>query len=510
MLRTSQTLGARGTSAPLDYDKERTVINFTRDYLMTIDGKLVEADATLEAFNPANKAVIAKVPDATKVQLDEAVASARRASGTWSRAALSERQHALQAVAGALEQHAEGFMTLLTREQGKPRTGAEWEILGSVHWLREIAKQALPDEVIEDTAERRVITRFSPLGVVGGIVPWNFPVLLAIWKIAPALITGNTIIVKPSPFTPLCTLKLGELCKDLLPPGVLNVVSGGDELGKWMTSHTGIDKIAFTGHIDTGKHVMRAAAGTLKRLTLELGGNDPAIVLPDVDPKAIAPQLFWAAFQNNAQFCNSTKRLYVHEDIYEEVLRELVALSKSVKVGDGAEPGTQLGPIQNAPQYEKVLEYFEDCKQKGYRFAVGGEIDQSAEGWFVPVTLVDNPPEDSRIVAEEPFGPILPILKWNDEADVVARANDTRYGLGASVWGQDLEAVQRIGAQLQAGTVWLNEIHQYSPHQAFGGHKESGIGCENSLHGLMEYTNWHTITLNKNVGFGRKSVGRAA
>jgi acyl-CoA reductase-like NAD-dependent aldehyde dehydrogenase len=255
---------------------------------------------------------------------------------------------------------------------------------------------------------------------------------------------------------------------------------------------------------------MRSAAGTLKRLTLELGGNDPAIVLPDVDARKLAPQLFWAAFQNNAQFCNSTKRLYVHEAVYDEVLKELVAFARTQKVGDGAEADTALGPIQNLPQYEKVMEYFDDCRKNGYRFAIGGEIDTRAKGWFIPVTLVDNPPENSRIVAEEPFGPILPVLKWKDESDVIRRANDTIYGLGASVWGEDLTAVQRIGAQLDAGTVWLNEIHQYSPHQAFGGHKQSGIGCENSLHGLMEYTNWHTITLNKKVGFGRGTVGKAA
>lgn len=242
---------------------------------------------------------------------------------------------------------------------------------------------------------------------------------------------------------------------------------------------------------------MRSAAGTLKRVTLELGGNDPAIVLADVDAKEIAPQLFWAAFQNNAQFCNSTKRLYVHEKVYDEVLRELVAYTQTVKVGDGAQADTQLGPIQNEPQYRKVLDYFEDCTNNGYGFAVGGRVDRDARGWFIPVTLVDNPPENSRIVAEEPFGPILPVLKWKDEDDVVKRANDTRYGLGASVWGKDLAAVQRIGSKLQAGTVWLNEIHQYSPYQAFGGHKESGIGCENSLHGLAEYTNWRTVTLNK-------------
>ena len=277
-----------------------------------------------------------------------------------------------------------------------------------------------------------------------------------------------------------------------------------------MTGHPGIDKIAFTGHTETGKHVMRSAAANLKRITLELGGNDPAIVLPDIDAKAIAPQLFWAAFQNNAQFCNATKRLYVHEDVYDEVLSELVAFAKTQKVGDGALADTALGPIQNQPQYEKVAEYFEDCTKNGYKFAVGGNIDKSAKGWFVPVTLVDNPPDNSRIVSEEPFGPILPILKWRDETDVVRRANDTVYGLGASVWGSDLNAVQRIGSQLDAGTVWLNEIHQYAPGQAFGGHKQSGIGCENSLHGLMEYTNWRTITLNKKVGFGRGSVGKAA
>lgn len=486
------------------------MIDFDNDYRMTIDGELHATAATLPAFNPATRTEIARVPDASEAQLDAAVQAARRAFEQWRSTSHAQRAAALNTIADRIEQHADALMALLTREQGKPHAGAQWEILGSAVWLREIAKQSLPDEVVEETPDRRVVTRFSPLGVVGGIVPWNFPVLLAVWKIAPALMAGNAIIIKPSPFTPLCTLKLGELCREVLPPGLFNVVSGGDDLGKWMTAHPGIDKIAFTGHTDTGKHVMRSAAGTLKRLTLELGGNDPAIVLPDVDPKAIAPQLFWAAFQNNAQFCNATKRLYVHEDVYDDVLAELVSFARTQKVGDGAEADTALGPIQNLPQYEKVIEYFEDCRAKGYRFAVGGEIDRSAEGWFVPVTLVDNPPEDSRIVTEEPFGPILPVLKWRDEADVIRRANDTVYGLGASVWGADLAAVERIGAQLDAGTVWLNEIHQYSPHQAFGGHKQSGIGCENSLHGLMEYTNWHTITLNRKPEFGRSSVDRAA
>ncbi|WP_339753495.1 aldehyde dehydrogenase family protein [uncultured Marinobacter sp.] len=477
------------------------MIDFDRNYQMTINGHLVGSANTLEVINPATKSTIARVPDATREVLDSAVAAARAAFPAWSQSGLAQRQAMLTQIADAMEIHADEFMALLTREQGKPRTGAQWEVLGAVTWFREIATQALEDEIVEESDTRRVVTKFPPLGVVGAITPWNFPILLAVWKIAPALLTGNTIVVKPSPFTPLCMLKLGELCSAILPPGVVNVVTGGDEIGKWITTHPDVDKIAFTGHTETGKHVMRSAAGTLKRVTLELGGNDPAVVLPDVNPKAIAPHLFWAAFENNAQFCNVAKRIYIHEQVYDQVLSALVDFAKSIKVGDGAEPDTGLGPIQNYPQYQKVLQYIDDCKKHGYRFAIGGDVDVSAKGWFIPITIVDNPPDDSRIVAEEPFGPIVPVLKWRTEEEVIKRANQTRYGLGASVWGNDAAALERIGSQIDAGTVWINEIHQYSPHQAFGGHKESGVGCESSLHGLMEYTNWKTITLNKRVDF---------
>ena len=467
------------------------------DFVMTIDGHPAVSQDTEPVFNPATRELLTTVPSATHEQLDAAVEAAGAAFAPWAATDLSRRQAILSSIGDRLEAHAEEFMALLTAEQGKPRAMAEWEVYGSVAWFREIAKQSLPEEVVEDTKERRVISRHTPLGIVAAIVPWNFPILLAVWKIAPALLTGNTIIVKPSPFTPLCDLKLVEIVQDLLPPGVLSAVSGGDELGKWMTDHDGIAKVAFTGSTETGKHVMRSAAGTLKRLTLELGGNDPAIILGDVDPQKVAPQLFWAAFQNNAQFCNAAKRLYIHDSVYDEVRDALVEYARTVVVGDGAHPDTQLGPIQNEPQYRKVAEYFEDCRANGYTFALGGHIDSGARGWFVPVTLVDNPPEDSRLVTEEPFGPILPLLRWSDERDVIRRANNTPWGLGATVWGQDLEAIQRIGRQLEAGTVWLNEVHQYSPHQVFGGHKQSGIGVENSLHGLAEYTNHQTITLNK-------------
>ena len=468
------------------------------NFVMSINGDAVTTEHTQPVYNPATRAVFAQVPDASREQLDQTVSFARAALKGWAATPAEGRQAALERYASLIEAHAEEFVSLLTREQGKPKAGAEWEVFGSVDWLRAVASQRLPDEVIEDSDDRRVVTRFTPVGVVGAIVPWNFPILLAIWKIAPALMAGCTMILKPSPYTPLCDLKLVELAQEAFPPGVINAVSGGDDLGIWMTTHPDINKIAFTGSTETGRHVMKSASETIKRVTLELGGNDPAIVLPDVDAKTVAPQLFWAAFQNNAQFCNSTKRLYIHEDVYDEVKNALVDfINENVKVGDGAEADTDLGPIQNSMQYGKVQDYFADCHANGYGFAVGGDIDETAAGWFVPVSLVDNPPDDSRIVCEEPFGPILPLLKWSDEADVVARANDTIYGLGASVWGKDQKAVERIGSQLEAGTVWLNEVHQYSPFQAFGGHKQSGLGCENSLHGLMEYTNWQTMTLHK-------------
>lgn len=473
-------------------------MQFDTNYVMTINGEAVVTKNTQPVYNPATRAVFAEVPDASKELLDDTVRAARQALGPWRNTPVSQRQSAMEGFADLLEAHSEELMTLLTREQGKPRAGAEFEVLGSVAWIRAIATQSLPDELVEETDERRVITRFTPVGVVGAIVPWNFPILLSIWKIAPALMAGCTLVLKPSPYTPLCDLKMVELAQQAFPPGVLSAVSGGDDLGKWITSHPGINKVAFTGSTETGRHVMRSAADTIKRVTLELGGNDPAIVLPDVDAKAIAPELFWAAFQNNAQFCNVSKRLYIHEDVYDEVRDALVEfIEKNIKVGDGTLEDTDLGPIQNSMQYGKVKDYFADCHANGYKFALGGKIDENAKGWFVPVSLVDNPPENSRIVQEEPFGPILPLLKWSDEDDVIARANDTIYGLGATVWGKDLNAVERIGSQLEAGTVWLNEVHQYSPFQAFGGHKQSGLGCENSLHGLMEYTNWQTTTLKK-------------
>jgi acyl-CoA reductase-like NAD-dependent aldehyde dehydrogenase len=472
-------------------------IDFYNDFTMTIDGEAAASPTTFEAIDPATEDVIAHVPEASLDIVEAAVAAAKAAFPAWSARPLAERQQAVSKIGDILEQHAEDFMRLLTLEQGKARAGAEWEIGGSAYWCREIAKQSLEPH-IEDAGDGRTIeTRRVPLGVVAGITPWNFPVLLAVWKIAPALVAGNTMVIKPSPYTPLCTLKLGELLRDVLPSGVLNIVSGGNEIGAVLTRHKDIRKISFTGSTATGRKIMESASGNLKRITLELGGNDPAIVLPDVDPKEIAPKLFWAAFQNSAQFCVAAKRLYIHAEIYDELAAELAAYAETVAVGNGAHQGTQLGPIQNRMQFEKLQDLLGDAKSNGLRFLTGGDIPEG-KGYFVPVTIIDNPPEDARVVTEEAFGPVLPLLRFDDIDDVVARANDSEYGLAASVWGKDIEKAGAIARRIEAGTVWINEVHTFSPHVAFGGHKQSGVGIENALEGLAEYTNSQTIVTNSN------------
>jgi acyl-CoA reductase-like NAD-dependent aldehyde dehydrogenase len=471
-------------------------IDFNAQYVMTIGGRTATSPETIAVVNPATGEPIALAPNAGREQLNQAVDSARAASALWAAKPVSERQSTLRAMAERLTAAIEGFSQLLTREQGKPLEAARNEVLAAAHWCTEFSKLSVPVETIEDSDTTLVQTRHVPLGVVGGIVPWNFPLVLAMWKVAPALLAGNALVLKPSPFTPLTTLKFGELVQDLLPRGVLNVVSGDDRLGPWMSSHPGIDKISFTGSTVTGRKVMQSAAGNLKRLTLELGGNDAAIVMPDVDVEALAPVLFWAAFANSSQFCLATKRLYLHEAIYRQMADALVGIGRSVKVGDGFAAGTQLGPVQNRLQYQRLIDLLEDSRSHGHRFLLGGEV-LKGKGYFFPVTLVDNPPDDSRVVKEEPFGPILPLLKFSTVDEAISRANDSEYGLGASVWARDYRQGQAIAERLQAGSVWVNEIHTITPHKPMAGHKQSGIGVENGLVGLLEYTVPQTLSIKK-------------
>jgi acyl-CoA reductase-like NAD-dependent aldehyde dehydrogenase len=369
------------------------------------------------------------------------------------------------------------------------------EILGAAMWMKATTMLDIPVDVTEDSDTRRIEVHHVPLGVVCGIVPWNFPVLLASWKIGPALMAGNTLVLKPSPFTPLCTLRIGELVRDIFPAGVINIISGGDALGPLMTAHPGFAKISFTGSTATGRRVMESAAKDLKRITLELGGNDAAIVLPDVDVDAVAEQLFEGAFHNTAQVCVATKRLYIHADIYDRLRDRLHQLARELPVGDGAEQGNRYGPIQNEPQYRRVLALLDDARANGLTLLEGGSVPD--QGYFVPLTLVDNPPEDSRVVVEEAFGPVLPLLKFTDIDDVVARANDSEYGLAGAVWSADVAAATAIAHRLDTGTVWINQNLQSTPFTPLAGAKQSGFGQENGVPGLLEFTRPKAIFIPK-------------
>jgi aldehyde dehydrogenase (NAD+) len=453
---------------------------------MTIGGKAASADSRLDVRNPATGQVFAAVPDAGAAVLEAAIAAARDAFPAWRDTPWSDRAAIVNRIGETIAANAAELAAILTREQGKPAEQAQFEVMAAAQWCQATATLTLPDREIEAGPGRRQVTRYVPIGVVAGISPWNFPVVLSIWKIAPALLAGNTLVLKPSPFTPMTVLRIGELVRDFVPAGVLNVITGGDALGPLMTAHPGFDKVSFTGSTATGRRVMESAAPTLKRLTLELGGNDAAIVMPDVNVPETAEKLFWSAFTNSGQVCVATKRAYVHDDIYDAFRDELAKLAQAVPMGDGSQQGTALGPIQNKPQYDRVKGLLADCEANGYKL-LQGEAPEG-DGYFVPVTLVDNPPEDSRIVKEEQFGPILPLVRFTDVEDAVAKANNTDMGLAGTVWSADTEAAMRIAERMDTGNVWINEGLALSPFAAFGGRKQSGMGVENGIEGLMAYT----------------------
>ncbi|QNO28389.1 aldehyde dehydrogenase family protein [Sphingopyxis sp. OPL5] len=462
-------------------------MDFTNDYTLTIDGAAVDTAARVDVINPATGKVFASAPCAGQAELDLAVAAATRALPAWKALGWEGRRDLLVKAAKAIEPKLDQFTALFVAEQGRPTALVKGEVQMGAWWLKSVARQDLPNEIVEDSDTRQVIVKHEPLGVVAAIVPWNFPFLLAMWKIAPALLAGNTMVLKPSPYTPLCSLKLAELWRDILPAGVYNVISGDDALGPLMTAHPGFAKISFTGSTATGKRVMEAASRDLKRITLELGGNDAAIVLPDVDVAEVAPKLFFGSFYNSAQVCIATKRLYIHDDIYDEMLGAFHRLAKEAVVGDGAQQGVQYGPVQNRAQYDRVRGLIDDARAEGLTLLQGADVPES-DGYFIPITLVDNPPENAAVVTEEAFGPILPLLRFSDIDDVVARANNCDYGLAGAVWSKDIDAAVAVADRMETGTVWINDNFQNGPHIPFAGAKQSGFGVENGAEGLREFT----------------------
>ncbi len=460
-------------------------------FSLLIDGKQVRGELEMPVLNPATEEVVAQCPRASKAQLDQAVAAAKVAFPGWAATPIEKRREAILEMANAIEKNVDELARLLTSEQGKPLADATGEVMGMAAFFRYLGSLELPMKVIEDSGERRVEAHRRPLGVVGCIIPWNYPLLILGFKLPSALLAGNTLVVKPAPTTPLSTLRFAELVAGLLPPGVLNVIADANDLGGEMTKHPDIRKISFTGSTATGQKVMASAAQTLKRITLELGGNDASIVLDDADPKKIAPGVFEGAFQNSGQVCLAIKRLYVHESIYDEMCEELVRIANDTVVDDGLKQGVKLGPLQNRMQYEKVKGFLESARSDGKIIAGGEAMDRP--GYFIKPTIVRDIKEGARLVDEEQFGPVLPVIKYSDQDDVIRRANGTTYGLGASVWSSDKKRAHDVASQLEAGTVWINKHLDMAPHIPFGGAKQSGIGVEFAEEGLAEFTQLQII-----------------
>jgi len=441
---------------------------------MLINGKNVDAPTTFDVINPSTGKVFAKAPECSREQLDEAVAAAKTAFKTWSVSTYEERVAIMKKAIAKLKEIEEPLSQLLVKEQGKAMGAAKFEINWIYTFWEQMLTVKVEDKILVDNDTETVRQVHQPLGVIGGITPWNFPPLMAAWKLGEVIMTGNTIVLKPSPFTPLTTMMMAEAFVDTFPPGVVNLICGSNQVGEWLTTHPDIAKISFTGSTRTGKAIQKATADTMKRITLECGGNDPAIILPSADVKEIAPQIFGNAMNNSGQVCIAIKRCYVHESMADALIAELTECAKKAKMGDGFTDGVEYGPINNKMQFDRVKELTEAAKADGAKVHIGGSA-LPGDGYYFPPTIISGLKEGSRIVDEEQFGPVLPVITYTDVDDAIKRANDTNYGLGGSVWGEP-EAAAKVAAQIDAGTVWVNHHLNVSPDVPFGGRKESGVG----------------------------------
>ena len=449
------------------------------DYKLLIGGALVSGDMTMDVINPATGEPFATAPRASVAQADAAIAAAKAAVPGWAAVPWADRQAKLIELADAIAARKDEIARVLTMEQGKPLAEAQGELAWTDGYLRHYATLELPERIIQDDEAGFIAVKHRPLGVVVGIIAWNFPLLVACWKIGPAVLAGNAIVLKPAPTTPLCALILGEICRDVFPAGVVNVIADANDLGSHLTAHPDVAKVGFTGSTATGKRIAASGADTLKRVTLELGGNDPAIVLEDVDVRETAQAIFGNAFLNNGQVCLAIKRAYVHADIYDAMCAELARLAQAAVVDDGLQQGTQIGPIQNKAQFEKVKGFLESARAEG-TIVAGGQAMERA-GYFISPTIVRDVTDGDRIVDEEQFGPILPLVKFDDIEDVIARANASEYGLGGSVWSKDIGRAADIAARIESGQVWVNQHIAIGPHIPMAGFKNSGLGVEQSV-----------------------------
>jgi acyl-CoA reductase-like NAD-dependent aldehyde dehydrogenase len=467
------------------------------NFSMMINGQSVGGDkGTFGVVDPASGEVFAQCPRASLRQLEDAVNSADSAFSAWKNVPCEERQKLLHQIADKIEEHSDELAEIVVREQGKPLPLAQMEVGGAVAWTRYTADLELPVQVIEDSPNKRIEMHRKPIGVVGSILPWNWPLMIAIWHIIPALRAGNTVVVKPSPLTPFNALRLVGLMNEVLPAGVVNILTDEDEIGPAMSAHPKIGKIIFTGSTSTGQHIMRSAASNLKRLTLELGGNDGAIVLPDADVDKIAEGIFQTAFLNMGQTCTAIKRLYVHDSIYEELVKKLCDIADSQTLGSGAVEGVTFGPVQNKKQYDIVTRLIQDAKDGGAEIHASAALPEG-KGYFIAPTIISNVCDGAAVVDEEQFGPVLPVIRYHDVEDAVKRVNSSANGLGGSVWGGDIAVAQAVASGLECGTAWVNGHAEVLPHTPFGGCKMSGFGVEFGQEGLLEYTTIQVVNINR-------------
>lgn len=462
-----------------------------KQFSLLIDGQLVPGAATFDVINPATETVLTQAPRADMAQLDAAVAAAKRAFPAWAARSQDDRAALIDQLAEAVHARTEEFAQLLTAEQGKPLDQARGEMMATYFVLKAFAGMRVTDKVLREEGGNTVIEHRTPLGVCAAITPWNFPVVLLANKLGPCLLTGNTMVAKPAPTTPLTTLLLGEVIAQILPPGVVNVIADVNDLGGALSTHADVAKVAFTGSTATGKKVMASAASGVKRVTLELGGNDAAIVLDDMPAKLAAEKVYQGAMVNAGQVCVAIKRAYVHETVYDEFLEEITRLAQDAVVDEGTRQGVTIGPVQNKMQFDKVSALLADARERGTVLAGGAPLDRP--GYFIAPTIVADLDDDAPLVREEQFGPVLPVLKFSDVDDVIARANDSDYGLGGTVWGKDVARAMDVARRIDTGTVWVNQHLAIDPAIPFRGVKQSGLGGELGEAGLLEYTQAHII-----------------
>lgn len=463
---------------------------------LLVDGKAITGTGEIiNVINPANQQVIAAVSSASIEQLEQTVHAAKHAFISWQHTDEQSISHAFLQIADAVSQQKDEISKLITQEQGKPLFLAQVEVDLTIGWIRYVAGLEIPVEHCEENG-KHINVYNRPLGVVASVTPWNWPFMIAAWHIFPALKTKNTLVNKPSEFTPLSTIKLVEIINQHLPKGVCSLVLGNGSIGGALTAHPDVKKVTFTGSTQTGQRILQGAIADLKSVVLELGGNDVGIVLADANLDEAVPKIFQSAFLNAGQTCACLKRLYVHESVYDEVVERLVSLINAQIVGDGLDPATTFGPLQNKIQYEKVLALIDDA------VSMGANIIRPAQaipenGYFIAPTLVTDLDEQSALVQTEQFGPVLPILKFSHVEDVVKATNQSEYGLGGSIWTRNIEQAQKLALTMETGTVWINSHSDLSPQVAFGGWKLSGLGYSFGLGGLLQYTHKQAIHISQ-------------